>query len=66
MSILPIAFSGNFAAELWLWIRSNPIAFLTAVMICVTAYYAHGTKKYARIVSQQVAAQVELSGIGRF
>lgn len=59
MTITPIALSGNYVAQLWLWIHNNPIAFLTAVMVCVTAYYARATTRYVRIASEQFAAQIE-------
>lgn len=59
MTIEPIALSGNSVSQLWLWIRSNPVASLTAAMVCITAYYARATTRYVKIVSQQFAAQIE-------
>lgn len=41
-----------------LWIRGNPVTFLTGLMALVTAYYAKSTTKYVEIVKNQLAAQI--------
>ena len=59
MHTVVIVESGSYLVQFWHWVESNPIASLTAVMVCVTAYYAHATTKYVRIASEQFAAQIE-------
>lgn len=51
--------SGSHLVEFLHWIRSNPIASLTAAMVCITAYYARATTRYVKIASEQFAAQIE-------
>jgi len=56
-----IALNGNesYLVQLLIWIRNNPLTFLTGVMVCVTAYYARATTRYVRIAAEQFAAQIE-------
>ncbi|PYV17201.1 MAG: hypothetical protein DMG21_09075 [Acidobacteria bacterium] len=41
------------------WIRENPLTFLTGLMTFVTALYARATTKYVQILVDQLAAQIE-------
>ncbi len=41
------------------WIRENPLTFLTGLMTFVTALYARATTMYVQILVDQLAAQIE-------
>lgn len=49
----------GFLLHILIWIRQNPLTFLTGLMTFITALYARATTKYVGIVAEQFAAQIE-------
>lgn len=47
-----------FWLQALIWIRQNPMTFVTGVMALVTALYAKATTKYVEIAADQLAAQI--------
>lgn len=56
---LDCGFTGiwGFLFQVLIWVRENPLTFLTGPMTFVTALYALSTTKYVEIVTDQFATQ---------